>query len=240
MQNPITTTSNGSLGSLAHGEVDTSRGGPLARLERFGEYSFLEKSESVSELYWLWKTRLYYRLFFGHIGSRSKLISPMRLKNVQRIFIGDRVTINKYSFLLTLSLPAQPAPRLAIDDGCVIGHMNHITCVNEVTIGAKVLTADRVHISDNSHVFTDTSRAILEQGVESTGKVSIGEGTWIGENASVLSCSVGKHCVVGANAVVISDVPDYCVVVGVPARVVRRFDPVTSEWKSTPDREELI
>jgi acetyltransferase-like isoleucine patch superfamily enzyme len=226
-------------------EVLTSVGEPasivqaafLDRLRRFWHYPFLEKVESVVEFYWLCKTQLYYRHFFGRIGAHSKILEPLRLKNVQHIFVGETVIINRCAFLLTLSLPDQSAPRLEINDGCVIGHMNHITCVNEVTIGSKVLTADRVHISDNSHIFTDPSLAIVEQGVKSTGRVNIGEGTWIGENASVLSCSIGKHCVIGANAVVVTDIPDYCVAVGMPARVVRRFNQRSGLWERTTAEE---
>lgn len=212
-------------------QVCTGRAGFLDRLRRFWHYPLVEKTESVAEFYWLWKTQLYYRRFFGRIGIRSKVLAPLRLKNVQHIFVGDTVIINRHAFLLTVPLPGQAAPRLMINDGCVIGHMNHITCVNEVTIGTKVLTADRVHISDNSHVFTDPTLAIVDQGVESTGKVSIGDGTWIGENASVLSCNIGKHCVIGANAVVVTDIPDYCVAVGIPARVVRRFNHLSGLWE---------
>jgi len=35
---------------------------------------------------------------------------------------------------------------------------------------------------------------------------------------------------VGANAVVTEDVPDYCVVAGAPARIVKRYDPETKAW----------
>src|SRR5262249_47544727 len=122
-------------------------------------------------------------------------------------------------------------PRLTIGDGCIIGHMNHITCINEVQIGKYVLTADRVYISDHSHGYSDAIVPILSQPKVSKGKVSIGDGTWIGENAVVLSCNIGKNCVVGSNAVVMSDVPDYSVAVGIPAHVVRRFNPSSNLWE---------
>ncbi len=92
----------------------------------------------------------------------------MRLTNVQNIYIGNGVRINKHAFLLTLKLPDGPVPRLTIEDGCIIGHLNHITCVNEVTIGRRVLTADRVHISDNSHTFLNPDVAIRDQGITSS------------------------------------------------------------------------
>jgi acetyltransferase-like isoleucine patch superfamily enzyme len=154
----------------------------------------------------------------------------MRLSNVQNIFIGDDVMINHHAFLLTRRMESGKSPRLVIDSGAVLGHFSHITCVDSVHIGKKVLIADKVHISDNSHVFADPNIPIMDQSFFSKSGVSIGDGTWIGENASIQSCRIGKHCVVGSNSVVIRDIPDYTVVAGAPARVLRRLDPETGLW----------
>ena len=55
--------------------------------------------------------------------------------------------------------------------------------------------------------------------------VLIKEGAWIGAGATILpGVSVGKYAIVGACAVVTKDVPDYAVVVGTPARVVKTLD----------------
>lgn len=195
----------------------------IGKLRTFFALPWLEKVQRIGEFYWLLKTQFYYRLFWGSIGKGSKLIQPMRLRNVHNIFIGKRVLINKHAFLLTIqSGPAQP--KLIFGDGSVIGHMNHITCTSEVVIGKQVLTADRVYISDHSHSFADTSVPIMNQPIVSKGNVSIGDGTWIGENVVILSCNIGKNCVIGSNAVVTHDVPDYSVAVGIPAKVVQRFN----------------
>lgn len=56
----------------------------------------------------------------------------------------------------------------------------------------------------------------------SQGVPCIGEGAFIGGGAKVIGdIRVGAYASVGANAVVLADVPDYAVVVGIPARVVR-------------------
>jgi acetyltransferase-like isoleucine patch superfamily enzyme len=54
--------------------------------------------------------------------------------------------------------------------------------------------------------------------------VRIGSGSWLGANAVILpGTTIGEHVVVAAGAVVRGDIPDHCVVAGVPAKIVRRF-----------------
>lgn len=192
---------------------------------------WLEKVQRVSEMYWRLKTQFYYSLFWGTMGAGSKIVRPMRLRNVHNIHVGRRVIINSHAFLLTLPAFPPTVPRLSIGDGSVLGHMNHITCVKEVSIGKNVLTADRVFISDHSHGFENPNLPIMQQAVTSNGPVKIGDGAWIGENACVIGCSVGNNSVVGANSVVIHDVPPYSVAVGIPARVVRQYNPQTAKWE---------
>jgi acetyltransferase-like isoleucine patch superfamily enzyme len=63
--------------------------------------------------------------------------------------------------------------------------------------------------------------------------VRIGSGAWLGENVCVIGANVGRNSVVGANSVVMSDIPDFCVAVGAPARVIRRFDASLGKWVKT-------
>lgn len=53
------------------------------------------------------------------------------------------------------------------------------------------------------------------------GKIVVGEYTFIGARSTIMpGVHIGKHCVIGVGAVVTKDVPDYSVVVGVPAKVI--------------------
>lgn len=184
-----------------------------------------------SGYYWLAVTQILYRPAFGSIGSRSRIIKPLKMRNMENIFIGNRVTIARDAWLFTLPALKNREPKLVIGDGCQIGNFNHITCVNSVVLGSKVLTADRVHISDNSHCYENADIPILDQPVISKGPVTIGDGTWLGENVSILSCSIGRNCVIGANSVVTKDIPDFCVVVGIPGRIIKRFDVKSRTWQ---------
>ena len=46
----------------------------------------------------------------------------------------------------------------------------------------------------------------------------------------VIGAKIGKHCVIGANSVVTKDIPDYCIAVGIPAKVIKRYDFEKKQW----------
>lgn len=183
----------------------------------------------ISGIYWLAKSQVLYKRYLGALGRRSRIIKPLKMTRMEKIFIGEDVTVNALTWLFTFS-PEGHSARMIIGDGCRIGHFNHITCINRVEIGNNVLTADKVHISDNSHGYENPRMPIAKQNVVSKGPVAIGEGTWLGENVSVLSCRIGRNCVIGANSVVTRDIPDFCVAVGAPARIIKRFDEGSGSW----------
>jgi acetyltransferase-like isoleucine patch superfamily enzyme len=96
-------------------------------------------------------------------------------------------------------------------------------------VGRHVLVARNVYIADHMHRFEEIGTPVLEQGITRVEPVEVGDGAWLGENVVVgPGVRIGRGAVVGANAVVLDDVPDYSVSVGVPARVVRTLTPADS------------
>lgn len=105
-----------------------------------------------------------------------------------------------------------------IDSRVYIGPRCHIGLVH---LEADVLLGAGVHVPSGgaTHGTGDLDRPIREQPVTRS-LVRIGEGSWVGSAAVVLA-DVGKHCVVGAGAVVVKPLPDFVVAAGVPARTIR-------------------
>lgn len=212
----------------------------LERFHKFSGISYFQKIEMLEEFYWLLKTQLYYRPFFGKIGKGSKIIKPLRLANTNHIQIGDDVVIKQYAWLTSGRHSLASQPMLLIGNGTRIGHFNHITVKDRVELGTNVLTADKVFISDNAHQYQDVNQPVSEQIVFSKGPVSIGDGAWLGENVCVISARIGKNSVIGANSVVISDIPDFSVAVGAPARVVKRYRFESKSWEMVNEAGDYI
>ena len=99
----------------------------------------------------------------------------------------------------------------------------HCTVIGPVCIGNNVNLAQGITVTALNHNFKDTTRRIDEQGI-STKPVVISDDVWIGANAVILpGVTIGRHVVVAAGAVVTKDVPDNCVVGGVPAKVIKQL-----------------
>lgn len=110
---------------------------------------------------------------------------------------------------------------MRVGDKTVFGHDNTVTCYLDVDIGPKTLVADWVYICDFDHRTEDVTVAIKDQGIVKS-PVRIAGDCWMGTKVSVLRGSdIGVGTVLAAHSVVRGQVPDYAIVGGVPARVLK-------------------
>ncbi len=171
------------------------------------------------------RPRWYIRLLaplYQHRGRGSKIYRSVRLDTppYRRFWLGRRSVIESYCCV------NNAVGDVTIGDYTRIGI--HCTVIGPVCIGSHVNLAQGITVTALNHNFTDCSRRIDEQGI-STQPVVIGDDVWIGANAVVLpGVTIGKHAVVAAGAVVTRDVPDYTLVGGVPAKVIKQLKPTAS------------
>lgn len=91
-----------------------------------------------------------------------------------------------------------------------------------VDIGRDVMFASFVALVGGDHRIDGISVPIRLSGRETMKTICIGDDVWIGHGAIVLhGCSLGTGSVVAAGSVVTRDVPEYAIVAGSPARVLR-------------------
>ena len=174
-----------------------------------------------------------YKWQFQSFGHNSKINSPLRIDGKKHIKIGNHVLVQYKTWLACLPLTGTENPILIIEDNATIGNFNHIYATKKIIIEDGVLTADKVYITDNLHSYENVEMPVVKQPIKQISEVVIGEGSWLGENVCVIGAKIGKHCVIGANAVVTKDIPDYSVAVGVPARIIKRYNFETQQWEKT-------
>lgn len=147
------------------------------------------------------------------INSRAPR-DPERQEFLKSFFahMGERVTI-KGNFNCDYGC------NISIGDGTIINCNVTILDTNKVVIGEDVFIAPGVVISAATHPLDAEHRV---QRFFQSHPVTIRDRAWIGANATILTgVTIGENAVVAAGAVVTRDVPDSCLVGGVPARVIK-------------------
>lgn len=168
-----------------------------------------------------WKNKL------GQLGKGSIAVRLNKFDYPRAIYIFERVYIASNAWIMGNSTGKKS---IEIHGDTTIGNNAHIIGTHSLVIEESVLIADNVFITDCSHIYKNIHLPIRDQGIKSLRPVRIGSGSWIGENVCIIGSSIGKNCVIGANAVVTKDVPDYSVVIGNPARIIKHYDLATNEW----------
>lgn len=186
----------------------------------------------LTKLYTLWVCATHP---FASLGKKVSIHYSCDLMNTGLMELGSYITIHKDTWLHAHpSETNESGPALTIGDRCFIGRRCHIAAANRIQIGDSVLFAASVLVQDRGHDFSDLARPIKEQGYARGGTIRIGAGSWIGQGAVIICDSgeltLGRNCVVAANAVVTRSAPDYSVLSGNPARIVKQYDPVKGAW----------
>lgn len=185
----------------------------------------------------LWAIRgLFYKPFLGSFGLPSYIGKPVFIKNFRRIFIGKRVRIFPGARIEVINKKSS----ITFEDNISVGQNLHITSATNLIIGKNTTIAENVFITSIEHEYRQINTHIMNQ-TNIVNNTTIGENCFIGYGAVIQAGTIlGKQCVVGANAVVRGHFPDYCVIVGVPARIVKRYDTENNVWRKTNSMGEFL
>lgn len=213
----------------------------LTKLKKFTNLPLSRKLQFLSSTYHKLKTQTFYKMMFKSMGAKSVIKKPMFL-TPEYISVGNACYIWNDARIEAITSYANDSfnPHIILEDGVTIQQRCHITAADTLTIGKDTLISFDVSIQDTDHEYEDLSMPVANQPLI-VKKTQIGENSFIGSGAKIQAGTIlGKHCVVGTNAVVRGTFPDYCVIVGVPARIVKRYDEVSRKWKKTNSKGEFL
>lgn len=158
---------------------------------------------SKLRLFWRWLNKSFpLKSEFGTCGANTVLQYPMRVYCTKDVYVSENVKLS--SGLHIINAPGEKViikrnSVLAAD--CTIVTNSHRSTV---TIPQFLLGAS--HVNDKS------------------ADVIINEDVWVGVNVTILAgVELGRGCIVSANSLVTKSVPPYALVVGSPARVVKKI-----------------
>jgi acetyltransferase-like isoleucine patch superfamily enzyme len=194
---------------------------------------------------------------FGNDPKNLTISLPRRINNSERIFLGDNVSLGPGSFLYAVTHyptdgmrhPWRSQSLQTFNSKIIIG--NNVTSTGDLQIAAQslitieddVMFASNIHINDALHGSENANEPYKYQKISRIAPILIKRGCWIGQNVVILpGVTIGELSIIGANSVVTKSIPDRCIAVGNPAKIIRRWDESTGRWitVTTSDRQNTI
>lgn len=140
------------------------------------------------------------------------------------IEVGENFSIGRNSIIECTGVIRELGEKLTIGKNVGIAANAFISMRGPVTIGDDTIFGPNVAIHAENHNFKDAKVPIRLQGATRKG-VTIGSDCWIGSNVKILDgVTIGNGCIIAAGAVVNKDIPDYSIVGGIPAKIIKERD----------------
>lgn len=180
---------------------------------------------------------LFFKINTFFIFSNARIIRlPFRLRGKKYIQIDKGLTTGYNCRFDAFDFNELGKKLIIIGKDVEINDDVHIAAVENVQIGNNVLIASKVYISDHDHgsykgEIQDSPLSKPSDRKIYSSPVIIEDRVWLGEYVCILKgVKIGEGSIIGAMSVVTKDIPAYCIAIGSPAKVVKKFDFDKKEW----------
>jgi acetyltransferase-like isoleucine patch superfamily enzyme len=182
---------------------------------------------------------------FGNNPKNLTIELPRRIINPERIYFGNNVSLGPGSFLIAMThyppkmMQDSEAPAFVQKFNSKISIGNRVTSTadlqiaahKEITIEDDVMFASNINITDGLHGYENASKPYKYQNMFKIAPITIKRGCWIGQNVVILpGVTIGELAIGGANSLVTENIPDRCIAVGSPAKIIKKWDKKKREW----------
>ena len=180
---------------------------------------------------WLQKWRWYQRhrlpwnviRLHAELARRQAFARGVLHGNALQMLREGRLQIGPHAYFEPGVWLTSDSGRITIGGGTLLNLNVMIAAVDAVSIGAHCMFANGCLVTDGNHRFDDPDKPVPWQGFTSKGPVTIGDNVWLGANVVVTSgVTIGRRSIIGANSVVTTDIPEFSIAAGAPARVLKQ------------------
>lgn len=204
----------------------------IKKLVVFFCYPFSIKMKIVNNLYLRYKCALFGKIFSLSWGKCSTIDKAI-FCSYEHLHIGNNVTIGKHARIETINKWQEAIfyPEIIIGNDVSIGQRLTLVAGSKLVIGNACVISYDVTITDIDHEYKQINVGIAVQPLI-INETKIGDGCFIGSGVKILAgTKLGEHCIVGANSIVRGQFPDHCVLVGSPAKIIKKFNNINNIWE---------
>ncbi len=179
------------------------------------------------KVFWGLRALIYKFLFLKSLQFPAYMGSPVFFAGLSNVAVG-----RKFRIYPGWRIEVLDGGEVSIDDDVSIGQGFHLISIqNKLVIGKGTVISSDVLVTNSDHDYKMIDIPIYQQPM--INKITqVGECCFIGSWAKILAGSVlGKQCIVGANSVVKGTFPDYCVISGAPAKIIKIYDAEIKMWR---------
>lgn len=167
---------------------------------------------------WTFKKKIYY-LLYSLLAKKLPLSRRCKLAKKIRNYFASHI-LNNVGKNINIEKNAEFNPKVSVGDNSGIG----VNCelYGEVQIGNNVLMGPECIFYTSNHNYINKNELIINQGSTKEKKIIIEDDVWIGSRVIILpGVTIKKGCVIGAGSIVTKNFPEYSVICGNPAKVVK-------------------
>ena len=187
----------------------------LKEIKKFNPYKYL----------WLMRA-LIYKILFNNVEMPSYIGKPLYINRIKNIILKSKVRIYPG---LRVELTT-PDAKITFNKNISVGQNLHIVSNGSLTIESDVTISANVFIADVENTYSEIDKFILDQELICKETI-IRKNVFIGYGSVILPGTLlGKNCIIGANSVVRGTFPEYSVIAGNPAKIIKKYSFKTNQW----------
>ena len=187
---------------------------------------------------------------FANTPKNVNIDLPRNIVNPSRIFMGNDIYLGPNALLIaltgypgpTMQHPETKGMKQSFDSRISIGNrvtstgQLQVAAMSEIIIEDDVMFATNVNITDGFHGYSRIDEPYKYQEIINIKPIIIKQGCWIGQNVVIFpGVMIGEMSIIGANSVVSKSIPERCIAVGSPAKVIKKWDEEEGDWVPVPD-----
>lgn len=172
------------------------------------------------------------KILYKTYGFKSIIYKPIMINGKKYIEIGKSVRFFTGARIEAIDTwgDKKYLPSIKIGNQTSFEQNVHITSAGKLEIGSNCVILPNVLITNINHNYDLPGVNVLKQSI-SVKEVTIGNNCFIGMGAKIFpGVHIGDNVIIGANSIVMTDIPSFSVVVGTPAKIVKKFNQKTNEW----------